>query len=268
MKEASFSPKSPESPESSSAGAFPRTLFLLSVIPGGPETVSGGLRRPRHEDAHNAAILTLRQGLGIFASPEFQKNGALTRENLERAMRKPLPDLPEIMTEPLGKPYFRDPCLPCFSFAHSGNLVFLGISDCPLGVDAERVTARRNLDGISKRFYSPEEQNYLKEAETPSVMTERFFELWTLREAAGKLTGAGIQDFEKTRVIPGSGRLSVAGKEMRAFSGKVLLCDDIWYLAAALPAGKHSSICPPPELITASPESFSLVSWKLWTKDS
>ena len=249
------------------AGNSPRTLFLLSLIPSGGET-SGNLRRPRHEDAHNAAILTLRRGLRIFSSPEFQKKGALSREEFEKTLKEPLPDLPEIVPEPLGKPNFRDPSLPCFSFAHSGNLVFLGIADCPLGVDAERVTAGRNLDGISKRFYSPEEQNYLKEAETPSVMTERFFELWTLREAAGKLTGAGIQDFEKTRVIPGSGRLSVAGKEMRAFSGKVLLCGDIWYLAAALPAGKPSSICPPPELITASPESFSLVSWKLWTKDS
>ena len=249
------------------AGNYPRTLFLLSLIPGGGES-SGGLLRPRHEDAHNAAILTLRRGLGIFSSPEFQKQGMLSPEEFEKALKKPLPDLPEIMTEPLGKPYFRDPSLPCFSFAHSGNLVFLGISESPLGVDAERVSAGRNLDGISKRFYSAEEQNYLKETETPSVMTGRFFELWTLREAAGKLTGAGIQDFEKTRVIPGSGRLSVAGKEMRAFSGKVLLCDDIWYLAAALSAGKPSSICPPPELITASPESFSLVSWKLWTKDS
>ena len=262
--------EAPQPSPEASPGTPPRTLFLLSVIPGGPETsgVHGGLRRPRHQDAHNAAILTLRRGLSLFFSPKFQKIGMLTREDFEGVFREPLPALPEIMTEPLGKPYFRDPALPCFSFAHSGNLVFLGISDSPLGVDAERVTTGRNLEGISRRFFSREEQNYLKEAETPSVMTERFFELWTLREAAGKLTGAGIQDFEKTWVIPGSGRLSVAGKEMRAFSGKVLLCGDIWYLAATLPAGKTSGICPPPELISGSPESFSLVSWKLWTKDS
>lgn len=92
-----------------------------------------------------------------------------------------------------------------FNISHSGNLVVCAVDDNPVGIDVEQI---RIIDlKIAKRIYTDEELYYLF-GFSPSDddfyvlpdegMLQRFFELWTAKEANLKYTGAGITENLKT----------------------------------------------------------------------
>jgi len=82
-----------------------------------------------------------------------------------------------------GKPFVED--LPIhFSISHSGKFVFCAVSDLPIGADIEII---RPVDfNIAKRFCTEDELNYIQSD------PNRFFELWTAKEACAKLDGRGL----------------------------------------------------------------------------
>ena len=65
--------------------------------------------------------------------------------------------------------------------------VFCGVSDKPLGIDAQIVTTVKNRERIVERFFTKEEAAWLSEREE-----EVFFDLWSRKEAYAKYTGRGI----------------------------------------------------------------------------
>lgn len=82
-----------------------------------------------------------------------------------------------------GKPYAVD--LPIhFNISHSDNYVFCAVSERPIGVDIE--TIRPVNLRIAKKFCSDNEVCYIADD------TNRFFELWTAKEAWSKKIGCGI----------------------------------------------------------------------------
>lgn len=88
--------------------------------------------------------------------------------------------LPKLAFTETGKPYFTDSDLH-FSLSHSGNIAAALLSSRPCGLDIElrrEETARR----LYARVLSPAEQD----------ANADFFEIWTKKEAAGKLSGCGI----------------------------------------------------------------------------
>lgn len=89
-----------------------------------------------------------------------------------------------------GKPY-ADGLDIHFSLSHSGNLAVCAISDKPVGIDAERYR-EINLN-VAKRCFTQSEQRYVASEQEKS--TQRFFEIWTKKEAYVKLLGTGVQDF-------------------------------------------------------------------------
>ena len=250
----------------------PRLLFLAASVPAG---TPGKSDRPPHRTSHETALNTLKTGLGIFLSPEFRKTGTVS-DSISTRIPDPAPGkLPEILAAPSGKPYFRDPALPFFSWAHSGPLVFLGIADVPLGTDAEIVASGRNLRGISERFFSEKEQQYLNE--DSAAFPERFFELWTLREAAGKYEGSGIQGFRNIEIDPESRRTTINGTPLTAWSGSIAFRNRVWYLGAALAASDSENTVPelsppliflPPENPEQNPPEPPRISWNVWTRQS
>ena len=249
-----------------------RLLFLAASVPAG---TPGKSDRPPHRTSHETALNTLKTGLGIFLSPEFRKTGTVS-DSISTRIPDPAPGkLPEILAAPSGKPYFRDPALPFFSWAHSGPLVFLGIADVPLGTDAEIVASGRNLRGISERFFSEKEQRYLNE--DSAAFPERFFELWTLREAAGKYEGSGIQGFRNIEIDPESRRTTINGTPLTAWSGSIAFRNRVWYLGAALAASDSENTVPelsppliflPPENPEQNPPEPPRISWNVWTRQS
>lgn len=80
-----------------------------------------------------------------------------------------------------GKPYL-DGSKYHISYAHSGDFVIVGISKKPVGVDIEKI---REIDTkISDLIFNEEDKKQLQNS--------TFFDVWTLKEAAGKQTGKGL----------------------------------------------------------------------------
>ena len=97
-----------------------------------------------------------------------------------------------------GKPYAKDLNVE-FNISHSADMVVCVVDDNPVGVDIEK---NRPVDlNTAKRIFKEEEIQYIfgcaPDGEDYNhyindAALQRFFELWTKKEAYGKLVGVGI----------------------------------------------------------------------------
>lgn len=96
-----------------------------------------------------------------------------------------------------GKPFAKELAVE-FNVSHSGDMVVCAVSDRPIGIDVEQIRPMR--DSVAKRICSQEELDYWSD---PSISEaerlNRFFEIWTAKEAYCKCIGIGIQDFAQLR---------------------------------------------------------------------
>jgi Phosphopantetheinyl transferase len=120
-----------------------------------------------------------------------------------------------IQTNEYGKPFI--PGYPYhFNISHSDDLIICGVSDIEIGVDCQTVDTNSNIEGIIKRFFTPDEQSYVlsgSPSSTPELRTNnlelrtRFTELWTLKESYIKALGTGgatpLESFSVLKSIPG-----------------------------------------------------------------
>ena len=85
-----------------------------------------------------------------------------------------------------------------FSYSHSENQALLVYSETTeLGVDIEPKARKTQQDPmkIAERFFHENEIKTLKSfAENSELQTRHFLELWTQKEAYGKLTRLGLKD--------------------------------------------------------------------------
>ncbi len=91
-----------------------------------------------------------------------------------------------------GKPRLHDADGWHFNLSHSRDWVALALGrGGDIGVDIESSERRNDIDGIARRFFRPEEVDWL---ETLPHAQRRFafFRMWTLKEAAVKALGSGI----------------------------------------------------------------------------
>ena len=89
-----------------------------------------------------------------------------------------------------GKPYIEGLDVN-FSISHSGTIALCAIADSPVGVDIEKI---RDIDlSVAKKHFAPDEQDYV--LEKMSLSRQRFFEIWTRKEAYVKMLGKGIAYF-------------------------------------------------------------------------
>ena len=86
------------------------------------------------------------------------------------------------------KPYIKG--YPDFNFniSHTENAIAIAISDYPVGVDVERI-GETNYK-IAERFFAQGEKQYLYSINESTK--QRFFEIWTKKEAYLKWTGEGL----------------------------------------------------------------------------
>ena len=120
-----------------------------------------------------------------------------------------------------GKPYAKDLNIE-FNISHSADMVVCAVDDNLVGVDIEKI---RHIDlNTAKRIFSDEEIGYIF-GSVPGIedyrhylndaVLQRFFELWTKKEAYGKLVGAGLfaesnVDTELTTLIEKGYCISIA----------------------------------------------------------
>ena len=95
-----------------------------------------------------------------------------------------------------GKPYAEGLDIH-FSVSHSGNLAVCAISDKPVGIDVEQ-NKKANFN-VARRCFTKTELQYVLSGKEKSQ--QRFFEVWTKKEAYVKLLGTGTQDFLKFNVV-------------------------------------------------------------------
>ena len=111
-----------------------------------------------------------------------------------------------------GKPYLQDYSL-YFNLSHSGNYAVCAVSPREVGVDIQE-QKQVNLERLAKRFFSEEEQSFLKACANEKEQCKLFYQLWTRKEAYGKLTGEGIAAvIDKNMLLIGGREPSVAGTE-------------------------------------------------------
>ncbi len=105
-----------------------------------------------------------------------------------------------------SKPYCENIPL-FFSIAHSGDCAVCAVSENEVGIDIEKIRPVKMLS--SRRFateseleyifgYEPKQEDY--ESDDRGVL-ERFFRVWTKKEAYGKMLGVGIgYDMKNTEI--------------------------------------------------------------------
>lgn len=98
--------------------------------------------------------------------------------------------LPEILKGERGKPYFATGDWH-FSISHTKNFVFCVLDKQPVGIDAEELDRDIKLS-LADKILSPCEKEQFQEAEDKKRALLTF---WVLKEAAGKLSGEGINGY-------------------------------------------------------------------------
>ncbi|MGE3804805.1 MAG: 4'-phosphopantetheinyl transferase superfamily protein [Gemmataceae bacterium] len=79
-----------------------------------------------------------------------------------------------------------------FNLSHSAGVLLLGVArERDIGVDVEHVNERRDLLGIAHHSFSAVEIEQVERA-APHERAERFFAIWTLKEAYIKARGMGL----------------------------------------------------------------------------
>jgi 4'-phosphopantetheinyl transferase len=84
-----------------------------------------------------------------------------------------------------------------FNISYAGDWVLLAVANLEIGIDIETINPRLDFLEITQKNFSAEEADYINAGNS----TERFFLLWTRKEALLKATGKGLDDYLK--LIPG-----------------------------------------------------------------
>ena len=99
-----------------------------------------------------------------------------------------------------GKPYVENVKVE-FSVSHSGNIAVCALSDKPVGIDIENI--REANVNVARRLFTQDEQNYV--FEKWPLVKQRFFEVWTRKEAYVKMLGKGVSYFPEFSSMGKSG---------------------------------------------------------------
>ena len=100
-----------------------------------------------------------------------------------------------------GKPYVRLPgsgprTAPFISVSHSEDTFALLVSDWEAGLDIQ-YARNAKTDRIAARYFTQDETEQIADDETG----DRFFELWTRKEAYGKYVGTGLEQIMKKEQV-------------------------------------------------------------------
>ena len=151
-------------------------------------------------------LSSYRRGKLSNMSQEQRAKQIITEYFLLKALRTIDDDIAipmNISTAEYGKPYI--PGFPyCFNISHSSDLLICGVSDAEIGADVQEKSEKTNIEGIIKRFYSADEQEYVLSSED---MCDAFTKIWTLKEAYIKALGTGgatpLESFSVLQPIEG-----------------------------------------------------------------
>ena len=92
-----------------------------------------------------------------------------------------------------GKPFLKDCKDIFFNISHSGNRVALAfVKEKKIGVDIERMNSLDDYSQIAKNFFLPPESERICAQTDAAKGMEKFYEIWTVKEAFVKALGHGL----------------------------------------------------------------------------
>lgn len=114
----------------------------------------------------------------------------------------------EILIDQNEKPYIKN-CNIHFNISHCENILVCAFSESPIGIDIEKI--RPISLNITKRFFSENEQEYVfghkpdneeyKYCDSLEIL-ERFYRIYTIKEAICKKSGIGIRGLKNADALP------------------------------------------------------------------
>lgn len=117
-----------------------------------------------------------------------------------------------IAREKHGKPYFPVARNVQVSVSHSGDYWAAAFSEYAIGIDLQ-VHEKRGVEAISKRFFHPDEDAFLRQNDYRD-----FFTVWTAKESFIKWTGNGLyEDLRSFCVADENGMRSHVGNATLRF---------------------------------------------------
>lgn len=184
-----------------------------------------------------------RQRYDRFIFPEKKHEFLVTRVLGRRLLAEYLgaPFRPEALAfdlGPHGRPELRDPGRQRLRFNLSNTRGLVGLvvaTDRDVGLDVEDMARRTDAISVADRFFSAHEVEELKRL-PPALHRQRFFELWTLKEAYIKARGLGL-------AIPlGSFSFTLAPSAAPTVEFDSSIEDDAatWWFAQSFPTTDHA----------------------------
>ena len=97
---------------------------------------------------------------------------------------------PTIKKTDKGKPYIEDTDVH-FSISHTDGFVCCAVSDSPVGIDCEKITAKYDskAENFANRYFVENEINLLK---SEDFSRKCFYKIWTGKEAIYKMANGDI----------------------------------------------------------------------------
>lgn len=131
----------------------------------------------------------------------------LVKEFISNALTLAPEDI-EILTDRNGKPYIEN-CPIHFNISHCKNVIACAFSEKEIGIDIEKI--KPIPLNVLKRFFSEKEQEFVLgktqnydfsvDYNTPEIL-ERFYKIYTLKEAICKKSGVGIKGLKSADAFP------------------------------------------------------------------
>lgn len=124
---------------------------------------------------------------------QFLVARALVRTVLAGYLGEPDPSTLAFTSNEHGKPeLMRDAGLQ-FNLSHTNGLIALAVTrDRPVGIDVEHLSRQADIAKLADRYFSLAESRALLDLPV-AEWNERFYDLWTLKEAYLKACGTGLR---------------------------------------------------------------------------
>lgn len=141
---------------------------------------------------------------------EDKKMQSLAAGILIQHIRKTEKEDSKILIDKYNKPSFEDGKIK-FNISHSDKYAVAVVSDYEIGIDTEDVKRKNKFTMKERRIvntcFAPKEQKYIYDIGTEQGKLQRFFRVWTIKEAYVKMEGTGMirpfytfeVDFEEER---------------------------------------------------------------------
>jgi 4'-phosphopantetheinyl transferase len=148
-----------------------------------------------------------------------------------------------------------------FNLSHSQALMVCAVSQSyQVGIDLEHVRSITDLEGLTQRFFSPQEHLAIQSL-AADQRVRSFFQHWTCKEALLKATGEGLADLSKIEI-------SIANQEAKLIRwAEKTDSTHQWWLHLFIPAADYISTLAVnfPHLMRPNP--LQLVFWDWQNED-